>query len=133
MLNCSRIAPLCLLLAFGATSACSKEAAASGTRGTRLSLTQPSNQTVTQGESNKILISVDRTGFAGPVSIALTNLPRGITAEGDTIPSGETSRNVVLVAAPTAEVVDNRIVTVTVKGADISLTQTFELTVKARN
>ena len=116
-----------------AATGCSKESAASGSSGTRLALTKPSNQSMTQGGSEKVGISIDRTGFADPVSVTFSNLPEGVRVDGDTIMSGDSKKDFVLVASPTAPVVEKKVVTVTAKGAGITTSQTFELTVKAKS
>ena len=116
-----------------AATSCSKESAASGSSGTRLALTKPSNQSMTQGGSEKVGISIDRTGFADPVSVTFSNLPEGVRVDGDTILAGDSKKDFVLVATPTAPVVEKKVVTVTAKGAGITTSQTFELTVKAKS
>ncbi len=115
-----------------ATASCSKEASASGPAGTKLDLSKPSNQTITQGGSDKVAISIDRTGFADPVQVSFSNLPVGVTVDGTSIPSADENKDFTLIADPTAPVANKQIVTVTAKGAGLTTTQTFELTVKAR-
>jgi hypothetical protein len=119
------------LLAF--TPGCSKESAASGREGTRLALTKPSDQTLTQGESNDISISIERTGFADAVQVSFSNLPRGVRVDESAIPAGDNSKKFVLIAAPDAAVVTKQIVTVQARGAGITTPQTFELTVKPKS
>jgi len=121
-----------LFAVLGATASCTKQASASGPAGTKLDLSKPSDQTITQGEANKVAISIDRTGFADPVQVSFTNLPAGVTVDGNSIPSADENKDFSLVAAPTAPLVNKHIVTVTAKGASISTTQTFALTVKAK-
>lgn len=121
-----------LFVLLGATASCTKEASASGPAGTKLDLSKPSDQTITQGESDNVAISIDRTGFADPVQVSFSNLPAGVTVDGNSIPSADEKKDFVLVAAPTATVVNKQIVTVTAKGSGLTTTQTFELTVKAK-
>lgn len=121
-----------LFALLGATASCSKEASASGPAGTKLDLSKPFDQTITQGGSNKVAISIDRTGFADPVQVSFSNLPVGVTVDGTSIPSADEKKDFTLIAEPTAPVVSKQIVTVTAKGAGLSTTQTFELTVKAK-
>lgn len=123
---------LSLLTLLGATMSCGTQSSASGPAGTRLALTEPGSQSMTQGESNKVAIQVARTGFADAVRITFSNLPDGVRVDGDTIRAGESSMDFVLVASPTARVVDKQIVTVKAQGANITTSQTFELTVKSR-
>lgn len=115
-----------------ASAGCSKETAAGGRGNTRLALNKPANQTIKQGDSNKVAVSVDRTGFAEAVKVSFSNLPTGVKVTEDTIPAGDSSRDFVLVADPTAAVTDKQIVTVHARGNGIELSQTFELTVKPR-
>lgn len=124
---------LSLVTLLAVTTSCGKEAAASGRSGTRLALTAPSNQRLAQGQSNKVTITVERTGFADAVQISFSNLPSGVRVEGDSIPAGEASKEFVLVAEPTAALVEKAIVTVAAKGSGITTSQTFEVSVKAKS
>jgi len=132
MKHTSLVAAAALLALLGANSGCAKESAASGAVGTRLALTQPGNQHMAQGESNRIAITIERTGFADPVKVNFSNLPAGVSVADDTIPAGESKKDFVLLASPTAAVVEKQIVTVTAAGRGIKTPQTFELTVKAK-
>ncbi len=123
---------LSLVTLVAVTTSCGKESAASGRTGTRLALTAPANQQLVQGQSNKITIAVERTGFADAVQIAFSNLPSGVRVEGDAIPAGDSSKAFVLIADPTAALVEKAIVTVAAKGSGISTSQTFEVSVKAK-
>lgn len=116
-----------------ATAGCTRESSASGKAGTRLTLSKPADQTLVQGESNKVTVSIDRTGFAESVRVAFSNLPPGVSVTEDAIAPGESSRAFVFVAKPDAGIVDKRIVTVTAQGAGISTSQTFELSVKSKS
>lgn len=126
-----------LTLAFATVAAigtsCSTQSAASGASGTRLALSEPADQSLEQGESGRVAITVERTGFADAVRVSFSNLPAGVRVEGDSIQAGDTARDFVLIASPTAGVVDRQIVTVQAHGSNISTSQTFELTVRARN
>lgn len=132
MTRVSLVVAASLFTLLGATTSCSKEAAASGPAGTKLELTKPFDQTITQGESNKVAVSIDRTGFADPVQVSFSNLPVGVTVDGNSIPSADEKKDFVLIAAPTATAVNKQIVTVTAKAAGLTTSQTFELTVKAK-
>jgi len=132
MTRVSLLVTASLFALLGTTASCTKQASASGPAGTKLDLSQPSDQTITQGETNKVAISIDRTGFADPIQVSFTNLPAGVTVDGNSIPPADEKKDFVLVASPTAPVVNKQLVTVTAKGAGISTTQTFALTVKAK-
>lgn len=125
-------AVLSLVALLGSVASCSRESAASGKAGTRLALSKPADQAMAQGESNKVSVSIDRTGFAEAVRVTFSNLPAGVTVTEDSIPPGDSSRVFVLVASPDAGIVDKRIVTVKAQGAGITTSQTFELSVKAK-
>jgi hypothetical protein len=120
------------LLALLTVPACTKQSEAAGRGGTMLALKDPSDQTITQGSTNDVSISVDRHGFADAVQISFSNLPTGIRVEETAIPAGESQKQFRLIAAPDAQIVNKQIVTVTAKGAGATPTQTFELTVKAK-
>lgn len=120
------------LLSLLASAGCAKKSTASARDGTRLSLKEPSDQTVKQGDTNRVAIKIDRVGFAEPVKVTFSNLPQGVRVEEDTIPAGDESKDFTLVAAADAAVVNKQIVTVHAHGNGIDTAQTFELTVKPR-
>lgn len=123
-------ASLLALVAF--TAGCKKESAVGGPNGT-LELTKPSNQSLAQGQSNPVSISIDRHGFANPVDISFSNLPKGVTVNDDVIPAGDSKKNFVLIAAPDAAIVEKHVVTVRAKALGLNPSQTFELTVKPKS
>lgn len=122
-----------LLAALFGTMSCAKESAASGTAGTRLALTKPADQRMAKGESNKVAIAIARTGFGDAVRVTFSNLPDGVSVEADSIPAGDSQRDFVLIAAPTAAIVERQIVTVKAVGSSITTSQTFELSVKSKS
>ena len=122
-----------LLVLLGTTTSCVKESAASGTAGTRLALAKPADQRMAQGDSNRVAIAVERTGFGDAVRVTFSNLPEGVKVDADTIIAGDSKRDFVLVAAPTAAIVELQIVTVKAVGSSITTSQTFELSVKAKS
>lgn len=132
MQRISCVATLAAASLFAVLAGCAKESSAAGRSNTRLSLSKPANQSMTQGTSNKVAISIDRGGFADAVKVAFSNLPRGVRVDEGQINAGESSHDFVLIAAPDAQLVENHNVTVTARGSGIETTQTFELTVKAK-
>ncbi|MCA9157902.1 MAG: serine protease, partial [Planctomycetales bacterium] len=48
------------------------------------------------------VVAVRRDGFDGPIELAMSNLPEGVTASGLTIPAGESKGHVLLTAADNA-------------------------------
>jgi len=131
-MNRTVLAPVLVVAALFALGGCTKESAASGRSGTRLALNKPADQTMKQGDSNKVAVSVDRTGFADAVNVKFSNLPAGVRVTEESIPAGDSSRDFVLVAAPEAAVVTKQIVTVQARGQGIDTSTTFELTVKPK-
>ena len=125
--------PVACILFIAATMSCRAGSSASGASGTRLALSEPSNQWMAQGDSKKVAIHVDRTGFGDSVRIQFSNLPKGVRAESDTILAGDSNKNFVLVASPTAPPVERHIVTVTAMGSNISTSQTFEISIKTKS
>lgn len=118
-------------LLIGGLFSCS-EKEASGAGDTKLELTAPADQTIERGKTNPIAIMVDRHGFEGPVDIAFSGLPQGVTvpASGG-IPAGDSSRDFVLTAAPEAALVQDHVVTVVASSRDMRVTQVFKLSVEA--
>ena len=112
-------------------ASCSSSSA-TGPNGTRLTLLQPANQWMSQGASNQVNVIVDRDGFSDPVKVTFSNLPSGVRVDENTIPSGDSSKTFVLVAAANAAVVEDQVVTVTAEASGIRTSQTFELTVKPK-
>jgi hypothetical protein len=131
MLRTSVLAAVSVLSLFAVTG-CSKKAEAAGRDGTKLSLSDPADQTITQGTTDKVSISIDRAGFAEPVQITFSNLPAGVRVDESTIPAGDSKRDFVLIAAPDAQVVNKQLVTVNARAQGANASQTFELTVKAK-
>lgn len=120
------------LLTLFTVAGCAHQATATNRDGSRLSLKEPADQTIRQGESNRVAVHVDRDGFGDVVKVQFTGLPRGVTVQEDTIPAGDSSRDFVLVASTDATIVERQIVTVHANGNGMNTTQTFELTVKPR-
>jgi hypothetical protein len=120
------------LLALALFPACSKQSEAAGRNGTALGLGDVKDQTITQGSTNDVGISIDRKNFADAVQISFDNLPAGVRVEGKEIPAGESRKDFRLVAAPDAALVTNHLVTVSARGSGAALTDTFQLTVKAK-
>lgn len=120
------------VLSLLAIAGCGKQSAASSRDGSQLALKEPADQTMKQGESNRVAVAIDRTGFADAVKVTFSNLPQGVRVDDDTIPAGDSSKDFVLIAAADAAVVNKHIVTVHALSHGIDTTQTFALTVKPR-
>jgi hypothetical protein len=103
-----------------------------GPSGKKLTVTQPSSQTIKRGENNVIAITVTRTNINDPLTVKFDNLPKGVTViEDKKIESGQNSANFPLHAAPDADLVENAQSKVTVSAPDgMMATETFKVTVK---
>lgn len=102
----------------------------------RLTLLKPADQTIRQGEMNKVAIAINRDNFSDPVTVRFDNLPRGIhVMESEKkIESGENIVSYTLHADPDADLVGKHLVNVTVEGPDgLATTETFALTVKGKD
>lgn len=122
-----RIAPLALI---AAVAACTSDEDA---RGRKLSLIKVVDQTLQQGETNKVKITVTRSDWDGDVDVEFSNLPSGVSiVESDTkIAKDDNTRDFTLHAENDAAIVENHAATVTVIGpGDLRVTETFEITVK---
>lgn len=91
-----------------------------GEGGKTLTLLRPANQSLVRGQTNKILITVRRDEFAGPIEIEFQDLPDGvrIVEESTTVPAGDTFQNFTLYVAPDAEGTENHTVTVVATSPD---------------
>jgi hypothetical protein len=100
--------------------------------GKKLSLLQPTSQTLKRGETNKIAITVTRRGFDGDVGIEFVDLPAGVkVVEEGRIPKDDNLRNFTLHADNDAALVANHHAKVKAKGPEgLETSQTFEITVK---
>src|SRR5437868_2182129 len=68
----------CTLVMCVMCTAC-KETTVEGTGAKKLTLVKPMDTSVKQGQTTKISIAVKRTGFDGPVTVDITDLPKGVT------------------------------------------------------
>jgi len=98
----------------------------------KLSLTAAKEQTLARGATDKVSITISRTNFNDPVTVAVTNLPAGVeVVEKDmTIPRDTTLLTLTLKAAADAAVGDHNVtITASAPGME-KTTQSFKLTVK---
>jgi folate-dependent tRNA-U54 methylase TrmFO/GidA len=101
----------------------------------QLKIKTPGGQTVTQDTTDDMTVSIDRDNFAGPVTVELRELPKGITVTTKelTIPAGKDSVTVTIQAAPDAAPTDAHKVWAVAKAADMPEAKVdFDLTVKAK-
>jgi len=98
----------------------------------KLSLTAAKDQTITRGSTDKVDVSISRSNFDEPVTIAIANLPNGVeVAEKEmTIPNGATKLTLTLKAAADAALGEHMVnITASAPGLE-KTTQAFKLTVK---
>ena len=127
------------LLGLQVLAGCGKmSSTVSGTSGRKLTLVAPADQSLNQGDNNKVALAIVRQNFEDAVEIEISELPKGVTVAGGTklsIPSGMLKTDTItLVAEKDATVVNDHRVRVTAKGPEgISVTEFFNLTVRVPN
>ncbi len=102
-----------------------------GPTGKKLTLLQPTSQSLKRGETNTISITVTRSNFADAVSVKFSDLPKGTTVvESKKIDADKNIGTYTLHSAPDADLVANHVAKVTVEGPDgMTATETFKITV----
>lgn len=131
-----KLMTLCLASTLLVLGACSSTTSTNDRTGASLTIVEPADQSIRQGDTNKIMIAVTRDNFDGPVRIRFTGLPAGVSiAETDpTIASGDNIKEFTMRAEQNAAVVTNHYVRVTAIGQDgLETTEAFQLTVKGRD
>lgn len=108
-----------------------EETSVEGPTGKKLTLSQPSSQTMKRGETNQITISISRSNFADSVGVKFSDLPKGTTVvESKKIDADKNSGTYTLHSAPDADLVANHVAKVTVEGpGGMTATETFKITV----
>jgi hypothetical protein len=102
----------------------------------KLTLTKPSDQSIKQGDTDSVKVSISRSNFRDPVTVRFDNLPAGVEIQDKDkkIATEDTSATFTLKAAADAKLVENHEATVTVQGPDgMSTTEKFKITVKAKS
>jgi len=102
--------------------------------GRKLTLVAPASQKLKQGETNRVLVAIARTGIAGPVSIRFEGLPSGVSVvESPTeIPADSSTATFTLHAENDAQLADSRPATVTAIGpGGMSVSERFNIDVVA--
>jgi hypothetical protein len=127
-----KLIPFAALVAIFALVGCEKSTV-EGPAGKKLTLSKPADQTLKRGETNAVKVSISRSNFRDPVQVKFEGLPNGVTVQDldRKINAEESSANFTLRAEPTADLVQNQEVKITVTGPDgLSVTESFKLTVK---
>jgi hypothetical protein len=98
----------------------------------KLTVTAAKDQSIDQGESDKVLVTINRDNFDDPVTIRLNDLPVGVECTNNSvvIPAGSNSATLTLKAAADAPVGEHNVtIAAEAPGLDLN-TQTFVLKVK---
>jgi hypothetical protein len=98
----------------------------------KLTVKGPTGQSIKQGDSNQVSISIVRDNFNDPVTIRLNDLPKGVVCVEDhvVVPAGDKSIKLTLKAAADAEIGEHDVkIDATAPGIDENV-QTFKLNVK---
>jgi hypothetical protein len=97
-----------------------------------LTLTKPSDVTITRGDTAKISISIDRTGFTDAVDVKFEKLPKGVKVEEKEakIAANEKSASFNLKADADADIVKNHEAMVIVEGGGAKASMPFNISVK---
>jgi hypothetical protein len=128
------IAAFTLLACGFAFVACNKQASQVGEK--KLTLNKPANQSIRQGDTNKVSVSIDRDKFKDEVRLTVSGLPVGVTMNDGTtaaiLPQND-KVDLVLVAASDAPAVNDHPTTVTATSGNLPpVSQTFFITVKPK-
>lgn len=102
--------------------------------GRKLTLVAPASQKLVQGETNRILVAIARTGIEGPVEIKFEGLPSGVSVveSKPEIPADSSTATFTLHAQNDAQIAMDRQATVTAVGpGGMSVSERFTLDVVA--
>jgi hypothetical protein len=110
-------------LAVGLVGCSGESGKVKGTGGKELKVTTPGDTTIKQGESKDVTVTIKRTKFDDPVTVELSDLPKGVTADESkkTIEKEKDSVKFTLKAADDATPEKGAKVKVTAKGADLTV------------
>lgn len=98
----------------------------------KLTVTAAKDQSIEQGESDKVMVTINRDNFDDPVTIKLNDLPVGVECTNNSvvIPAGSNSATLTLKAAEDAPVGEHNVtIAAEAPGLDLN-TQSFVLKVK---
>jgi hypothetical protein len=102
----------------------------------KLTVTVAKDHTITQGETDEVLVNVNRDNFKDPVTLEVSDLPTGVMVETKdlTIPADKNNLTVRLKAEPTAAPVKDHVFHIVGKsGGDLkSEAANVRLTVKEK-
>jgi hypothetical protein len=101
----------------------------------KLTATASSDHTITQGETDKVTVTVNRSNFKDDVTVEVSDLPEGVTLESRdmNIPADQNTITLTLKAAADATTTTDHLFQIVAKSKDIkSEPLNVKLTVKAK-
>jgi hypothetical protein len=101
-----------------ATAACKSTASVDGPNGERMTASAPRSMTILRGESAPLQVAIDRQNFSGPVTVSISQLPKGVEVDRATQKVESDLATFSLKAGKDADLVRNQAVAVVVDGMD---------------
>lgn len=100
----------------------------------KLTLTSSGDHTITQGETDDVMVNINRDNFKEPVTFDVKDLPRGVTLDSKdlTAPADKGTFTLRLKAAVDAPPTKDAVFHITGKSGDVKAELTVKLTVKAK-
>lgn len=101
----------------------------------RLTITVPNpSQTITQDQTDEMMVNINRDNFKDPVTISVSDLPAGVTLETKdlTIPADKNNITLTLRAAANAAPVTDHVFKIMAASGDVKTEANVKLTVKAK-
>ena len=105
--------PVMIAVCVFGVAAC-QSATLRGTQGRSLTATTPDSMTIRRGDSAALEVGIDREKFAGPVTVSIFQLPKGVVSDQTSISAESTTATFILNAAAAADLVSNQAVGITV-------------------
>ena len=103
-----------LALCLAAAAGC-QQTEVRGPAGESVTTTLPRSLTVHRGTTVPLEVGIDRERFSGPVTVTISQLPKGVRADHTSATVETTSARFMLEAEPTADLVANQQVEVVVE------------------
>lgn len=102
----------------------------------KLTLLRPADQQMQRGETNQVMIVINRENFRDGVKVRFDDLPAGVRVQDKDaeIAAGQTTATFTLAADAKATLVNNHKVTVTAAGPNgMKAVENFQLTIKDKS
>jgi len=106
-----------------------------GPEGKKLTVIKPVDQTIKQGEADKVMVKISRANFRDAVTVRFEELPAGVKVQDKDakIAAGDSTATFTLQAEPNAPPVDKHQAVVTVEGPDgMKASERFQVTIKTK-